>query len=54
MIMLGTNFGALAFLMMSASVQTPTVSGPWTLDPLAPECRGGAGASGVGGSCSDG
>jgi hypothetical protein len=35
-------------------VQTPSLSGSWTVDYQAPQCRGGAGAAGIGAGCSDG
>jgi hypothetical protein len=45
--------GFLAPLIVGLSLQT-SLSGKWVVEPRAPQCLGGAGASGQGGGCSDG
>jgi hypothetical protein len=43
----------LTVVLVTMAVQT-SLSGKWVFEPRAPQCLGGAGASGQGGGCRDG
>ena len=49
---LALTVAALA-LAVAGRAQAPTMSGQWTVEPSAPQCKGGAGASGLGGGCGE-